>query len=168
MSSFKLVLITVLMIFSMVGCISNLLKEPAPTFSDQIILPNLPLEFVAQNTSTYPSWKNKSNSTVISVVSECTTSNGNQVASLKSAHSLITNAIENELVIEEKKMTIKNKASYFRKISGLVDGYPLEVLSASFVFENCVYVSSLSGTHEKINLDLNTWTNFNQNIEFKK
>lgn len=146
------------------SCLSSLLKEPAPTFSDEIQLPAVISEFTQQKTSTYPSWKNKKTSNVISVISECSDSN----LTLKSAHSMITNAVENETILDEKKTKHKDSLAYFRKISGLIEGHNLEIQSLSFKFKNCFYVSSLSGSKEKIALDLNAWTTFNQNIEFKK
>lgn len=146
------------------GCLSSLLKEPAPTFSKDIILPNLSDEFVLQKTSNYPSWKSKKTSNVILVISECSDQNLN----LKTAHSLITSALENEKVLEEKKTVLKKNSGYYRKVSGLVDGLDIDIMSISFKYKDCVYISSLSGSRQGINLDLEKWTQFNQQIEFKK
>jgi hypothetical protein len=146
------------------SCLSSLLKEPAPTFSDEIQLPAVISEFTQQKTSTYPSWKNKKTSNVISVISECSDVN----LTLKSAHAMITNAVESETVLEEKKSKHKDLPAYFRKISGQIDGHDLEIQSLSFKYKNCFYVSSISGSKEKIAQDVNTWTTFNQSIEFKK
>lgn len=149
---------------SLSSCVSSLFKEAPPSFSDQIILPILSAEFKSQNFSTYPTWKNKNTSNVISVVSECSDQNVN----LKTMHSFITNAIENENLIEEKKVSFKNRSGYFRKVTGLVDDHNIEVRSISFKNKNCIYLTSLSGAPEKIGSDLYTWDTFNQNIEFKK
>ncbi len=149
---------------ALTGCLSSLLKEPAPTFANELVLPALPTEFIAQNNSTYPSWKNKNTSNVISVLSECT----DQVTNLKTTHALITNAIENETVLEEKKVLLKKTTGYFRKVSGLIDGHTIEIHSTSFKYKNCFYLTSLSGNHEKINSDFKVWNDFTQNIEFKK
>ena len=162
MSSFKIIFFVSLVILP--GCLSSLLKEPAPTFANELILPKPPVAFIAQNNSAFPSWKNKNTSNVISVLSECTVQDTN----LKTTHALITNAIENEIVLEEKKINLKNTTRYFRKVSGQVDGQPIEIQSTSFKYKNCFYLSSLSGQHEKIDSDLKNWNEFNQNIEFKK
>ena len=164
MSGFKYLYLSLLCVFITTGCISNILKEPAPTFSKDIILPELPQEFILQKSSSYPSWKSKKTSNVILVVSECAEMNLN----LKSAHSLITNALENENVLEEKKTTFKKNQAYFRKVSGLVDGLEIDIVSTSFKYKQCVYISSLSGVRESISKDIENWNNFNQQIEFKK
>ena len=164
MSGFKYFYFVLFFILFTSGCISNLLKEPAPTFSKAIILPELPVEFVLQKSSTYPSWKNKNTSNVILVISECSDPNLN----LKSAHSLITNALENEKIIEEKKTTFKKQQAYYRKVSGLVDGLEIDIVSTSFKYQDCIYISSLSGVRESILKDIESWTQFNQQIEFKK
>lgn len=161
---FKYFVISILFFFMSTGCISNILKEPAPTFSKDIILPALPEEFVLQKTSAYPSWKSKKTSNVILVISECSDPNLN----LKSAHSLITNALENEKVIEEKKTTFKKTSAYYRKVSGMVDGLDIDIMSTSFKYKDCTYISSLSGVRESLNKDLDKWSAFNQQIEFKK
>ncbi len=166
MSSFKIIFLICLVVLT--GCLSSILKEPAPTFTNELMLPALPTDFVTQTNSAFPSWKNKNTSNVISVLSECT----DQVTNLKTAHAMITNAIENETVLEEKKVMFnsenKNTAAYFRKVSGTVDSHPIEIHSTSFKYKNCFYLTSLSGHHEKINSDLNNWNEFNQHIEFKK
>ncbi len=164
MSGFKYLNIVLLFFLFTSGCISNLLKEPAPTFSKAVILPELPVEFVLQKNLTYPSWKNKNTSNVILVISECSDANLN----LKSAHSLITNALENEKIIEEKRTTFKNQQAYYRKVSGQVDGLEIDIVSSSFKFQDCMYISSLSGVRESLSKDIESWTRFNQQIEFKK
>lgn len=164
MAGFKYFYFVFLVLFFTTGCISNLLKEPAPTFSNDILLPALSDEFIQQKTSAYPSWKSKKTSNVILVISECSDPNLN----LKSAHSLITSALENEKVIEEKKTTFKKNPAYYRKVSGLVDGLDIDIVSTSFKYKDCIYISSLSGVHENLNLDFENWTSFNQSIEFKK
>lgn len=146
------------------GCISSLFKEAAPTFSDEITLPVLSQSFNKMNGVTYPSWKNKTTSNVISVLSDCSDS----YSDLKSAHAMITNVIDNETIIDEKKTTLQNTKAYYRKVSGLVDGENIEVQSISFKYKNCIYLSSLSGSHQKLTTDIETWTSFNQKIEFKK
>ena len=98
------------------------------------------------------------------MISECSDSN----LTLKSVHAVITNAVENETILVEKKVKHKDSPAYFRKVSGLIEGHNLEIQSLSFRFKNCFYVSSLSGAKENIASDENTWTTFNQNIEFKK
>jgi hypothetical protein len=164
MAFYKYFTFSILILFLSTGCISNLLKEPAPTFSKDIILPILPEEFILQKTSAYPSWKSKKTSNVVLVISECSDPNLN----LKSAHALITSALENEKVIEEKKTTFKKNPAYYRKVSGLVDGLDIDIISTSFKYKECVYISSLSGVRESLNKNLDQWTAFNQQIEFKK
>lgn len=158
--------VAILFLFLTSCSISNLLnlKEPAPLFSKELTLPNLADDFVAQNKSVYPSWKNKNTSNVISVLSDCSDENIN----LKTIHAMITNAIDKEILLEEKKMTFKNTNAYFRKISGQINDHHIEVVSLSFQFKKCTYLTSLSGLPAKISLDLKNWNTFNQNIEFKK
>ena len=146
------------------GCISSILKEAAPTFSDEINLPLLPTTFNKMRNVTYPSWKNKLTSNVISVLSDCSDS----ALDLKKAHAMITNAIEGETVLEEKKQNLKNKKSYLRRVKGFVDGLEIEIHSISFKYKNCYYITSLSGLHEKLPSDIEVWSNFNNKIEFKK
>jgi hypothetical protein len=106
MAFYKYFIFSFLTLFLSTGCISNLLKEPAPTFSKDIILPILPEEFVLQKTSAYPSWKSKKKHQMLFLLFlSALTRNLN----LKSAHSLITSALENEKVLEEKKTTFKKK-----------------------------------------------------------
>ncbi len=150
--------------FLLSGCISSLFKEAAPTFSNEINLPSLPQSYNKINGVTYPSWKNKTTSNVISVLSDCTDS----YLDLKSSHALITNVIENETVLEEKKTTLQNTKAYFRKVTGLLDGEKIEILSVSFKYKKCIYLSSLSGSNQKLAADIDAWTAFNEKIEFKK
>ncbi len=164
MACYKYFIFPTLIFFLSTGCISNLLKEPAPTFSKDIILPLLPNEFVLKKTSAYPSWKSTKTSNVVLVISECSDPQLN----LKSAHSLITNALENEKIIEEKKTTFKKNPAFYRKVSGLVDGLDIDIISTSFKYKECIYISSLSGVRESLNKDIDHWNEFNQQIEFKK
>ncbi len=166
MSSFSIIATVFLFLFLNACSVSSLfnLKEPAPVFSNDLILPSLPSDFNPQPDSAFPYWKNKKTSNVISVFSDCADSNMN----LKTAHASITNAIDNETVIEERKVNLKNMPGYFRKITGQIDGHDIEINSTSFKYKNCLFVSSLSGQRTKINSDLENWQNFNQNIEFKK
>ncbi len=166
MPSFTMIHAIVIFTFLTSCSISSLLNlsEKPPVFSTDIILPNLTSEFKKQTESVFPSWKNKKTSNVISVFSDCTDTTQN----LKSVHSTITNSIENETVVEAKKVSINNNEGYFRKVYGQIDGHDIEIISSSFKYKNCVYLSSLSGQRTKINSDLNSWQIFNQNIEFKK
>ena len=140
------------------------LKEAAPVFSNEIILPDLPVDFVIKKDTSFPSWKNTKTANMISVLSDCSNSDMN----LKNAHAVITNAIDNEIVIEEKKVEFKNTSGFYRKVTGRIDGHYIEIQSTSFKFKKCFYVTSLSGLLEKTASDLQLWQTFNQNIEFKK
>ena len=146
------------------GCISSLFKEPAPQFSQDIIVPPVPKGFSALKTSTYPSWKNEATQNVISLVSDCK----NNSYSLVSVHDLITGAIETPKTLEEKMTQLNGRPSYFKKTSGTLDGHALQTLSYSLKNKDCYYLSFLSGNPERISQDLPAWNEFNQQIDFKK
>jgi hypothetical protein len=140
------------------------LKEPAPSFSSEIILPQLSDSFSVQSKSVFPSWKNKNTANVISIVSDCGNSNQN----LKAIHNLITNSIDKENIIVENSIPFQSANGYFRKVVGKIDNHDIEVQSLSFQHKNCIYMSSLSGETHKINSDVKSWQDFNRSIDFKK
>ena len=151
-------------LFFCLGCISSILKEPAPQFSTEIIVPSAPERFSALKTSTYPSWKNESTQNVISLISDCKNSSYN----LMTVHDLIAGAMETPKVQEEKMMQVNGRASYFKKTTGQIDGAAIQTFSTSLRHNNCYYLSFISGNPERISQDLSAWNEFNKKIDFKK
>jgi len=157
-------LIFCLGLFLLTGCVSQIFKEPNPTFSNEVSLQAPDSPFYKLEKSIFPSWKNKSTGNVISILSDCS----NQNLNLKQALQIISGSIDNAQIKEEKKMTVQNKSALFQKIEGEIDGSAILIHSLSFKNNNCYYVTSLSGSPEKLALDIKSWDLFNKNIQFKK
>ena len=148
----------------MTSCVSQLFKEPNPTFSSDISYQAPDSPFFKIENSVFPSWKNKTTNNVISILSDC----NNQSQSLKQALTLISSSIDGATIKEEKKTTLKGKMALFQKNQGEIDGSEIIVHSISFKNNNCYFVSSISGAPDKINIDLKSWDKFNLSLEFKK
>jgi len=161
--SFKL-LASLIVLLLIPGCISNIFREPKPTFSDEIVLPELNSNYSKLSDNVYPAWKNKQTGNVISIISDCTTDHFN----LKSVHALMSDSLDSVKVIEEKFSNILDKKSYFRKIQGSIEEKSIEIQSYSFQHAKCLYISSLAGKPEKLSLNINEFKTFIQNITFKK
>ena len=146
------------------GCISNMFKEPKPTFSSEVILPELSSDFIRIKDNVYPAWKSSSTNNVISIVSDCTEGS----FSLKSIHNLMSESLDQVKVIEEKSVQIQKRNSYFKKIRGEVDGKPIEIQSYSLQYNKCIYVTSLAGKPEKLAANQTDFKNFTDKIDFKK
>lgn len=158
------ILFSVVMLLLIPGCISNLFKEPKPTFSNDILLPALTTDFQKINDNVYPAWKNQESGNVISVVSDCNEGH----FTLKSIHSLMSDSLDNFKTIEEKTITSSGRKSVFKKINGQIEDKNVEIQSYSFADKKCLYVISLAGKPEKISQNLAEFKNFVQKIEFKK
>ena len=157
-------LLLVTTIFSASGCISTLFKEPAPTFSNELTFESPESSFTKISSVVYPSWKNSKSGNVISILSDCSSNS----PSLKSAHSMISNSIDHEVVTKEEKIVLNGQPAFLKKSNGTIDGTELSVFAISFTHKNCVYLSTLSGRPEKIEDDNLIWTAFNQKIRPKK
>ncbi|AZZ37876.1 hypothetical protein CIK05_14060 [Bdellovibrio sp. qaytius] len=146
------------------GCISNMFKEPKPTFSKDVVLPEFSSDFNTLSDNVYPAWKSKATGNVISMVSDCNEGNFN----LKSIHGLMSDSLDKVKVIEEKPTTLNTRKSYYKKVRGEIDGKAIEIQSYSVQHLKCTYVTSLAGNPDKINLNQNDFKAFLQKIDFKK
>lgn len=148
------------------GCISNIFKEPKPTFSKDVVLPEFSSgsSFNQLNENVYPAWKSSVTGNVITVVSDCNEGNFN----LKTIHGLMSDSLDNVKVIEEKATVVNKRKSYFKKMRGEVDGKSIEIQSYSLQYLKCTYVTSLAGNPQKIELNQADFKNFLQKIDFKK
>lgn len=146
------------------GCISNIFKEPKPTFSKEVILPELNSDFNQLHDNVYPAWKSKDTGNVISMVSDC----NEGIFTLKSIHSLMSDSLDKVKVIEEKPTTLNGRKSYYKVMRGEIDGKAIEIQSYSLQYNKCTYVTSLAGNPEKINLNQEHFKTFLQKIDFKK
>lgn len=146
------------------GCISNMFKEPKPTFSKEVVLPEFGSDFNQLRDNVYPAWKSTATGNVISVVSDCNEGNFN----LKTIHGLMSDSLDKAKTIEEKATTLNSRKSYFKKVRGEVDGKAIEIQSYSVQHLKCTYVTSLAGNPQKIELNQSDFKNFLQKIDFKK
>ncbi|MES2803005.1 MAG: hypothetical protein V4654_10975 [Bdellovibrionota bacterium] len=164
MNLFFKILLSIAVLLLIPGCISNIFKEPKPTFSNQVVLPEFNSDFNQLRDNVYPAWKSKTTSNVISMVSDCNEGNFN----LKSIHSLMSDSLDKVKVIEEKNATLNTRKSYYKKVRGEIDGKAIEIQSYSVQHLKCTYVTSLAGNPDKINLNQNEFKAFLQKIDFKK
>jgi hypothetical protein len=157
-------IILVLLPFLFVSCISNLLKEKAPTFSKEVKLTEPAKPFESQSTSVYPSWKNSKTGNVIAIVSDCEQS---QVISLQQMHILLEDSLSENKVVIEVATSVQDKPAYYKVVTGLLDGYQIEIRSFSFKRKSCVYLSSLSGKKDNLEADMETFKQFNNSLSFE-
>lgn len=100
----------------------------------------------------------------MSVFSECE----NPEANLNEAHRLLSDSIENSKKQNESRENIGGKRVFIKSFSGEIEAQPIEVWTASFRNENCIYTSSLSGHPKKPEILKNEWFQFIENIKFKQ
>lgn len=150
--------------FLMVSCVSSILKEKAPTFSNEIQFKPPQSSFTKMNLSVYPAWKSSQTGNVISIVSDC---NENDSGSLTSLHQLITDSIEQPKLVKQEQMTFKQKPALLYITEGNLDGQAIEIRSMSFKRKTCGYVSSLAGRPKSLDLDQSTFNAFNESFSFE-
>ena len=150
--------------FLLVSCVSSLLKEKAPTFSNEVnyTVPKSP--FVRLTKSVYPSWKNKESGNVLSIFSDC--QNG-LTSSLSELQSIIEESVENSKRVSENFIQFQNKPALKRILNGELENNSIQIKSVSFKRLNCGYVVSLSGKPEQLQLDENTFELFIKSLTFK-
>lgn len=158
------ILISCLALLLIPGCISNIFREPKPTFSAEVLLPELNPEFQQLTDNVYPAWKNKNTGNVISIISDCNEGH----FTLKSIHSLMSDSLDTMKVIEEKLAIVNTRKSYYKKIQGSIEDKPIEIQSYSFQYRKCSYVASLAGKPDKVSQNLAEFKSFIQKIDFKK
>ena len=144
------------------GCISNILKEKIPAFSEEITFTS-PASF-KELKSVYPSWKNQETQNVILIISNC---DDNKYAPAY-AYMIISENVENPKVSTSKVEGLSLPRQVTKQILGSVDEEPVEVQTLSFQHKNCVYISALSGKPYTLAQDYPTWIAFLKSIELKK
>lgn len=159
----KIIWILLIVLFS-TSCVSTLLKAPPPKFSSDIILPELNSNYEKDSESNFPAWKHKSTGVMLSVFSDCE----NPEANLNEAHRLISDSVENSKMQSATRESIGGKRIFVKHFSGEIEAQPIEIWTATFRNDNCVYISSLSGHPKKPELLKAEWIHFIENIKFKK
>ena len=147
-----------------VSCVSSILKDAPPTFSSEIKVTDPVAPFVKTKTSVFPSWKSSKSGNVISVVSDC---DPNSNLTLQKLHQLVEDSLYNLAVLKEETQTFQGRPSFYKRVSGELDGRPIEVISISFKRKACGYVSSLSGKKETLEQDLKNFETFNNGLRFE-
>lgn len=153
-----------LSIFLSTGCVSSLLKEPPPKFSKDAILPEPNSDYERNTDSNFPTWKHKSTGVVMSVFSDC----DNPETNLNDAHRLLSDSVENYKFESESRESIGSKRVFVKNFSGEIEAQPIDIWTAAFRNDHCVYVSSLSGHPKKPEALKTEWFQFIENIKFKK
>ena len=146
------------------GCVSSLLKEPPPKFSSDVILPEPNSAYEKNSDSNFPTWKHKATGVVMSVFSDCE----NPEANLNEAHRLLSDSVENSKLQKESRESIGNKRVFVKSFLGEIESQPIEIWTAAFRNESCIYVSSLSGHPKKPEILKSEWFQFIENIKYKK
>lgn len=154
----------ILNILFFTSCVSSLLKEPAPKFTSDALLPEMGSNYERNSESNFPAWKQKSSGVMISVFSDCE----NPDANLNEAHRLVSDSAENSKLHSESRETIGNKKVFLKKFTAEIEAQPIEIWTATFRNDSCVYISSLTGHPTKPELAKADWFKFIENIKFKK
>ncbi|MBC7457467.1 MAG: hypothetical protein H7235_04265 [Bdellovibrionaceae bacterium] len=144
------------------GCISNILKEKIPVFSEEITF--TPPPSFKQIKSAYPSWKNGDTQNVIAIISNC----DDNKYSPNYAYMIISENVENPKVENSKIDNLSLPKQVAKQIHGSVEEEAIEVQTLSFQHKNCVYISALSGRPNSIAKDFDHWKAFLKSIELKK
>lgn len=147
-----------------VSCISSLLKDKAPSFSNEIILASPKEPFIKTDTSVFPSWKSNTTGNVISIVSDC---NENSSYKLTNLHQLIESTLEGIKIIKEETISLQKKPALMRIINAQLDGQPIEIQSVSFKRKSCGYVAALSGKVNNLVFDKSQFEQFINSFDFK-
>lgn len=164
MNIFSKLLLSFGLLLLIPGCISNIFREPKPTFSKDVILPEFNQDYKQLRENVYPAWKSEKTGNVISMVSDCNEGN----FSLKSVHGLMSDSLDHVKVLDEKHTQINHRKSYFKKVRGEIEGKAIEIQSYSFQEGVCTYVASLAGKPEKIEMNQTDFKSFLSKIDFKK
>lgn len=144
------------------GCISNILKEKIPAFSEEITY--APPTTFKEIKSVYPSWKNQDTQNAILIISNC----DDNKYSPNYAYMILSENVENPKVENIKVDSVNLPKQVGKKITGFVDEEAIEVQTLSFQHKNCVYISALSGRPNSIAKDTENWKAFLKSIELKK
>lgn len=145
------------------GCISSILKEPAPTFSKEARLQSPPSPFVKMKSASYPSWKSSKTQNVILILSNC-----DSLYNVNNIHHAIAENVDNVKVESSQVDSLKFVRPVVKQIQGSIDNAPVTVKTVAFQHRNCTYLTALSGKPETLSSDLENWKNFINSIEFTK
>ena len=157
-------LFIILVPFIFVSCVSTLLKEKAPTFSDEITFSEPEKPFLRQSTAVFPAWKSQQNGNVLTIVSDCQSGSATGLSGL---HRLIENSLEKVSVLEEVSQEFQGKPALRRTVQAELDGHKIELFSISFKRLNCGYVSSLSGKTGTLESDKKIFEQFINGFKFR-
>lgn len=157
-------LIIVVFPLLLVSCVSSLLKEKAPTFSDEVKFKAPAAPFVALQKSIYPSWKNKITGNVISIFSDCQPGNPTPLTELQ---RFIEDSIENSKLVSEATAPFDKKPALTRVLQGELENNPIQIKSIAFKRLNCGYVVSLSGKPDQVLKDEPSLDLFLKSLAFK-
>jgi hypothetical protein len=150
--------------FTQFGCISNLLKEKIPAFSEEISFKEPASPFEKIKSASYPSWKNHDTQNVILIISNC----DNTRYPVGHAYQTISESLEDVKVDGLKLAGLKIPRVDSKKVVGVLDSSPVEIRTVAFDFKNCVFLSGLSGKPQSIEKDFENWKSFLNSIELKK
>jgi hypothetical protein len=150
--------------FLFVSCVSSLLKENPPTFSQEISYTAPAAPFSKMSTPVFPSWKNNKTGNVITIVSDC---NPGASFTLQGLHQMIEGSITQPQLIKEENIEFQNRPALTHRVSGQIDGLDIEVYSVSFIRRSCGYVSSLSGKKGSLDSDQQNFEQFIQGYSFE-
>ncbi len=157
-------LIIIAIPFFFVSCVSSLLKDKPPTFSQEIKLTPPKPPFKKTETSVFPSWKSNKTGNVIAIVSNC---NENSSYKLSSLHQLIEDSLEDVKTLKEETIALQNRPALLKAITAQLDGYLIEIYSVSFKRKSCGYVASLSGKLNSLTPDKNQFEQFINGFSFE-
>lgn len=146
------------------SCVSTLLKEKIPDFSDEISFTEPTKPFKEIDSTAYPSWKNTESQNVILIISTC---DGTKYP-VSNAHLTVSENIDDPKIESGKVDGVKLPRAVAKKIRGTVDDSAVEVQTLAFTYRDCVYLSALSGRPESMAKDLENWKKFLNSIELKK
>ncbi len=156
--------IILLMPLLLISCVSSLLKEKPPTFSEEVSYSNPSKPFYMLKKSVYPSWKNKATGNVLSIFSDC---QSGATSSLSELHRIIEDSLENSKRLSENQTVFQNKPALQRTVAGEVENSSIQIKSISFQRLSCGYVVSLSGKSDQLKLDENAFDLFIKSLTFK-
>lgn len=154
----------ILVPFIFVSCVSTLLKEKAPTFSNEISFKNPQSPFERQRTEVFPAWRNPQSGNVITIISDCQNAAS---SSLSSLHRLVENSLEKVAVNSEETIEFQGRPAISRAVQAELDGHRIELYSLSFKRVNCGYVSSLSGKPGSLDTDKKIYEQFLNGFSFE-
>lgn len=150
--------------FIFVSCVSTLLKEKPPTFSEEISYKAPAPPFARQHTDVFPAWKNPQTGNIITIISDCQNS---AASSLTSLHRMIEGSLEKVVVGNEESIEFQGRPAVSRAVQAELDGHKIELYSVSFKRLNCGYVSSLSGKPGSLSADRKIYEQFMNGLTFK-